>query len=137
MRIWFFLAGLNGAMAVIAGALGAHASDPGTADTIAVAARYQMWHALALPAVAWATTTNCARLARIAGILFTTGIVLFCGSLYVEAATGWQSATIVTPVGGTAFILGWLALAFSGFVAVRSAAGGSPKDAASRPPRRP
>ena len=60
MRIWFFLAGLNGAMAVIAGALGAHASDPGTADTIAVAARYQMWHALALPA----TTTNCARLAR-------------------------------------------------------------------------
>jgi uncharacterized membrane protein YgdD (TMEM256/DUF423 family) len=137
MRIWLLLAGLSGAMAVIAGALGAHASDPAADETVAIAARYQMWHALALLAVAWATTTGHARLARIAGALFAAGIVLFCGSLYIEAATGWQAVTAVTPVGGMAFILGWLAFAFSGYVAVRSAGGDPPKDAASRPPRRP
>jgi uncharacterized membrane protein YgdD (TMEM256/DUF423 family) len=131
------LAGLGGATAVIAGALGAHVSDPAAAETVATAARYQMWHVLALLAVAWLAATRHARLARVAGMLFVAGIVLFSGSLYIQAVTGWQTVTMVTPVGGAAFILGWLVLALSGYVAVRSAAGDPPTDAVSRPPRRP
>jgi uncharacterized membrane protein YgdD (TMEM256/DUF423 family) len=119
---------------VVAGALGAHLSDAASAETVQTASRYQMWHALALLAVAWLVNTPCARLARVAGFLFVAGIVLFSGSLYVWAWTGWRDITVVTPIGGVAFILGWLDLAMSGFVAVRSAAGDRPKDAASRPP---
>jgi len=131
------VAGLAGATAVIAGALGAHAGDPAMAETVATAVHYQMWHALALLAVAWLVTTCQVRLARLAGFLFAAGIVLFSGSLYLWAATGWQGVTVVTPVGGVAFVLGWLDLGLSGFVAVRSAGGDRPRDEASPPPPRP
>jgi uncharacterized membrane protein YgdD (TMEM256/DUF423 family) len=133
-RIWLLVAGILGALAVVAGALGAHVSDPAAEENIATAERYHMWHVLALLAVAWLVATPYARLARVAGILFVTGIVLFSGSLYLSAATGWRGITVVTPVGGVSLILGWLDLALAGFVAVRPAAGGPPRDADAPPP---
>jgi uncharacterized membrane protein YgdD (TMEM256/DUF423 family) len=121
---------------VIAGALGAHTGDPAVAETVATAERYQMWHALALLAVAWLAATPGARFARVAGCLFAAGIVLFSGSLYVWTATGWQGVTLATPVGGLAFVLGWLDLALAGYRAVRSAGGDRPRGEASPPPPR-
>lgn len=56
MRLWLFVAGLNGLLAVMAGAYGSHnleAADSGSRDVFMVAVQYHMWHALALLAVAW------------------------------------------------------------------------------------
>ncbi len=136
MRVWFALGGVSGAMAVAAGAISAHAADPLSSEWIAVAARYQMWHGLALLAVAWMSVAMPSRWATLAGLMFTAGIVLFSGSLYLAAVTGWQAATTVTPMGGVAFILGWLVLALAGVLAAKSAAGDLPRDGPSQPPRR-
>ena len=76
--------------------------------------RYLMYHALALVGVAWATARwPGMRLPVIAGWLMIAGIVLFSGSLMLLAlsGTGWLGA--VAPLGGVAFILGWLCLALA------------------------
>ena len=114
MRLWLLLAGVSGASAVIAGALAAHAADQAAADRLATAVRYQMWHALALLAVAWLASSGGGRVAAIAGWAFVAGTVLFCGSLYLSVLTGTDAATSAAPAGGAAFILGWLALALEG-----------------------
>ncbi len=113
-RVWLVLAGLNGAIAVAAGAMAAHVAQDAGGETVATASRYQMWHALALLAVAWLSTTTRSKLANIAGCLYVAGIVLFCGSLYLSVAAGWSGVTIAAPFGGVAFILGWLVLLGTG-----------------------
>jgi uncharacterized membrane protein YgdD (TMEM256/DUF423 family) len=75
-------------------------------------ARYQMYHALALLGVGlahgrWPTTSI-----ALAGWLFVAGTLLFSGSLYVLALTGHRWLGAITPLGGAAFIAGWLALAW-------------------------
>jgi len=105
------------ALAVVFGAFGAHALRARlSADLLAVyqtGVLYHFWHALGilavgiialqLPASAWL---------RAAGWLLAAGIVLFSGSLYALALTGERWLGAITPAGGLAFILGWLALAF-------------------------
>jgi uncharacterized membrane protein YgdD (TMEM256/DUF423 family) len=116
-RLFFSAGALLGAIAVMAGAFGAHALEgrvtPERLQTFETAARYQMVHALALFAVAWATTQWPAATTSWAGILFLVGVVLFSGSLYalVLTDTAWLGA--ITPFGGVALIAGWLALAWS------------------------
>lgn len=114
MRLWLILAGLDGALAVVAGALAAHAADPAGKERLEVAVRYQMWHAIALLAVAWLATTVARRWANAAGSAFAAGTVLFCGSLYLSVVLASNAVTVVAPIGGTAFILGWLLLAVAG-----------------------
>jgi uncharacterized membrane protein YgdD (TMEM256/DUF423 family) len=70
-----------------------------------------MYHALALLAVAWAVTRWPGPWVTSAGWLFVAGTVLFSGSLYLLALTGVRALGAITPFGGLAFILGWLALA--------------------------
>jgi uncharacterized membrane protein YgdD (TMEM256/DUF423 family) len=116
-RLFFSLGSLLGALAVVAGAYGAHGGakhlTPEHMITFSKAVRYQMHHALAMLAVAWALTQWPAqvRLIRGAGWMFLAGILLFSGSLYLLAFEvvdpGW-----VTPTGGIAFIAGWLLLAW-------------------------
>lgn len=102
-------------IAVLAGAFGAHALRERLPSELLAAfetgARYQMYHALALFAVAWATTQWPHRLVSLSGWLFIAGTVLFSGSLYVLALTGvtWWGA--VTPVGGVLLLAGWGSLA--------------------------
>lgn len=73
---------------------------------------YHFWHALGLVAVGLARQhLPSSPWLRAAGWLLTAGIVLFSGSLYVLALSGERWLGPVTPVGGLAFILGWLALA--------------------------
>jgi len=76
------------------------------------AARYNMYHALALLAVAWALTIwgEQAGLLNWAGWAFVTGIVLFSGSLYLMAFT-YLNLGLVIPAGGVAFMAGWILLA--------------------------
>jgi uncharacterized membrane protein YgdD (TMEM256/DUF423 family) len=78
-------------------------------------ARYQMFHALALVAAAWAAGRGPGAVgaATWAGWLFVAGTVLFSGSLYALALTGVRGLGAVTPFGGVAFLAGWLALALA------------------------
>ncbi len=106
---------LSAAIAVAAGAFGAHALRARlAADLLAVfetAARYQMYHALGLLAVAAALVRWPAPPIRTAGWLFIAGTLLFSGSLYLLALTGSRWLGAITPLGGLCFIIGWLAFA--------------------------
>jgi uncharacterized membrane protein YgdD (TMEM256/DUF423 family) len=113
-QLFFRLGALSGLLGVAAGAFGAHALRARlTAEHLAVfetGARYQMYHALALFAVAWAVTRWPGQLPVWAGWLFVTGTVLFSGSLYALALTGTRWLGAITPLGGVAFLAGWLCL---------------------------
>lgn len=109
------IAATAGASAVLLGAFGAHALR-GTLDARGVelwhtAVDYHFWHALAWVLVVAATPRGRARTLAATG--FGAGIVLFCGSLYAMAlgAPPWLGA--ITPVGGVAFVAGWIALGFA------------------------
>ena len=117
MRTFFVLGAIIAGLAVAAGALGAHtlsrSLSPERLETFETAVRYQMYHALGLFAVAWALSQweQSNTLLTASGWLFTAGILLFSGSLYALAlgAPRWLGA--IAPIGGVAFVLGWLALA--------------------------
>ena len=110
-RTFFALGSLLAGIAVAAGAFGAHALrarlSPADLATFETGARYQMYHALALLAVAWAVQQWPGALPRAAGWLFVAGIVVFSGSLYTLVLTGQRWLGAVTPLGGVAFIVGW------------------------------
>jgi uncharacterized membrane protein YgdD (TMEM256/DUF423 family) len=116
-RLFVTLGALSGFIAVGAGAFGAHALRARLApDMLAVfetAARYQMYHALALVLVAWVGTRWPGSAAVYAGWLFVAGTVLFSGSLYLMAFTGVRWLGAITPLGGAAFLAGWVALALA------------------------
>jgi len=116
-RRFFALGAMLAMLGVAAGAFGAHALKSRlTPDMLAVfevAVRYQLVHALALLAVAWAITRWPGRAALYAGALFIAGIVLFSGSLYLLALTGERSLGAITPFGGVAFLAGWACLAWA------------------------
>lgn len=105
------LVGLAGASAVLLGAFGAHALrdvlDARGSELWHTAVSYHFWHALAL-ALAVALARGGAR--KVAVTAFAVGIVIFCGSLYGLALGAPRWAGAITPVGGVAFIVGWLAL---------------------------
>jgi uncharacterized membrane protein YgdD (TMEM256/DUF423 family) len=112
----FALAGcISAFIAVAAGAFGAHSLRSRlTPDLLAVfetGARYQMYHALALLALAWAATRWPGLSIRAAGWLFIGGTLLFSGSLYLMALTGSRWLGAITPIGGLLFLAGWLAFA--------------------------
>ena len=103
---------LFGGLGVILGAFGAHAlRDRVAPEMLAVfetGVRYQMYHALALFAVALLVNhMPGTTLPLVAGWLFVAGIVLFSGSLYVLVWSDQRWLGAVTPVGGLAFVAGW------------------------------
>ncbi len=81
------------------------------ADVYETGVRYQFYHALALLAVAFALTRWHSSLIPIAGWLFVAGIVLFSGSLYLLSLSGVRVLGAITPLGGLAFLAGWILLA--------------------------
>jgi len=106
---------LAGGLAVLAGAFGAHALrttlEPGELAVFETAVRYQFYHAFALLAAAWLVDRTGQPAARLAGWLYLAGIVVFSGSLYALSLGGLQWMGAVAPLGGLAFIAGWVALA--------------------------
>jgi uncharacterized membrane protein YgdD (TMEM256/DUF423 family) len=75
--------------------------------------RYQMYHALALLAVAWGCARWPGATVGASGWLFVAGTVLFSGSLYALSLSGTRWWGAVTPFGGLAFLGGWLCLAWA------------------------
>ena len=114
LALWGSISAL---IAVVAGAFGAHALrerlDPDLLAAFETGARYQMYHALAMLAAAWVASHAEGEHADWAGRLFLAGTVLFSGSLYLLALTGARWLGILTPLGGLAFIAGWVCLAFA------------------------
>lgn len=116
-RIFTILGSLFALLGVAAGAFGAHAlRGVLSADLAAIfetAVRYQLVHALALLAAAWASARWPGPAASAAGVLFIAGIVLFSGSLYLLTLTGVRALGAITPLGGVALIAGWACLAWA------------------------
>jgi uncharacterized membrane protein YgdD (TMEM256/DUF423 family) len=116
-RLFATLGALSGAIGVAAGAFGAHALrerlEPRMLEVFETGARYQMYHALGLLAVAWMASQIPGRLPAISGWGFIAGTLLFSGSLYAMALTGVRALGAITPLGGVAFIVGWVALALA------------------------
>jgi uncharacterized membrane protein YgdD (TMEM256/DUF423 family) len=113
-RRLYLLGAIAGFLAVAFGAFAGHALKSRlTPDMLAVfetGVRYQMVHALALLAAACGYGRWQHRAFALGGILFAAGIVVFCGSLYALALSGERWLGAVTPLGGLAFLAGWLCL---------------------------
>jgi uncharacterized membrane protein YgdD (TMEM256/DUF423 family) len=105
------LAGLG----VIAGAFGTHLLSQSLSDTEKevwrTATNYQLYHALAVIVVARLLAHHPTRFFRAACGCFVLGILLFSGSLYAIALSGQPSMGLITPLGGIAFLAGWISLA--------------------------
>ncbi|MDJ0900381.1 MAG: DUF423 domain-containing protein [Xenococcus sp. MO_188.B8] len=119
IKIFLAIAGWLGALSVASGAFAAHAlKDSLTVKALEIwetATQYQMYHALALILVALLLTrTEIASTSlNIAGWAFIIGIVLFSGSLYALSLTSIKWLGAITPLGGLAFIIGWICIAIT------------------------
>src|SRR4051794_9604993 len=140
MSGWFWLrvAAVSGFLSVALGAFGAHslrgrfkveegdsfqarADKQRTLENFETAARYQMYHALALAAIGLVMVHGRAGGAvTTAAWAFLVGTLLFSGSLYAFVLTGQRWLVALTPIGGVAFLIGWAALAVA---AARDGAG--------------
>lgn len=115
--MWTMLGAVSAFLSVAAGAFGAHGLKdhlaPDLLGTFEVAARYQMYHALALVATGLLAGRADATCLRIAGWAFVIGTLLFSGSLYALSLTAVRGFGAVAPLGGAAFMIGWLTLAWA------------------------
>ena len=116
-RLFFIVGSLFGCLGVVLGAFGAHAlKGQLSADQLMafeVGVRYQMYHAFALLAAAWAHSKWPGIVLITSGWLFIAGTVLFSGSLYALSLSGVKWLGAITPFGGLAFVIGWLCMAWS------------------------
>jgi uncharacterized membrane protein YgdD (TMEM256/DUF423 family) len=119
MARWFIvLAAFSGMLAVGLGAFGAHALktrlDETALSVYQTAVQYQFYHSLALLGVGlfclWQPQS---RLLLASGIAFLAGTLVFSGSLYLLSFTGIRWLGAITPIGGLAFMAGWLLLLLS------------------------
>jgi uncharacterized membrane protein YgdD (TMEM256/DUF423 family) len=111
---FLFYAAIMALIGVAMGAFGAHALKSSLTaqqlDIYKTAVSYQMWHALALAMISMLPDN---KFLRWAGYLLLSGIVLFCGSLYMLSifnSSGWG---MVTPFGGLAFLSAWALIAYA------------------------
>jgi uncharacterized membrane protein YgdD (TMEM256/DUF423 family) len=124
-NIFALLGSISALLGVALGAFGAHALkqtlSPAMLAVFETGVRYQMYHSFALLVTAWAVeNSRNANFSR-AGWAFVAGIILFSGSLYALTLTDIQGFGLVTPVGGAAFLAGWLLLAVGFWKQRRSA----------------
>jgi uncharacterized membrane protein YgdD (TMEM256/DUF423 family) len=116
-RTFFVLGAVLAALGVAAGAFGAHALrarlSPEMLGVFETGVRYHLIHALGLLAVAWAAMRWPGTATNAAGWLFVAGTALFSGSLYALTLSGIRALGAITPLGGVAFIAGWLTLAWA------------------------
>ncbi|MBM3280104.1 MAG: DUF423 domain-containing protein [Candidatus Handelsmanbacteria bacterium] len=116
-KVFLIAGGISGFLAVAAGAFGGHTLkerlNPELLAIFEAGARYHLYHALALLGTAWACTRWPSPWTSAAGWCFVAGTVLFSGSLYLLSLTGTRVLGAVTPLGGLAFMAGWLCLAWA------------------------
>lgn len=111
MKLFIIFGALLGLLAVAAGAFGAHALenhlDARMLEIWETAARYQIYHALALFGAAWLVTQSPSGWASAAGWAFFIGTLIFSGSLYILALSGIKWLGAITPLGGISLMVGW------------------------------
>jgi uncharacterized membrane protein YgdD (TMEM256/DUF423 family) len=118
-QFFITVAAILGGLSVAAGAFASHALrekiSERSLEIFETAARYQMYHALALFLVALLISrSEFPQPTLIAsGWLFIVGIAIFSGSLYALSLTGVKFLGAITPLGGVAFLAGWGALAIA------------------------
>lgn len=117
MKFFIIAGAINGFLSVALGAFGAHLLEGRVADkylaTWGTAVQYQMFHALALVAIGILMSSKLfghVSALNTAGYLFLAGIIIFSGSLYVLSLTGISILGAITPIGGVAFLAGWIML---------------------------
>ncbi|MFD2044375.1 DUF423 domain-containing protein [Ornithinibacillus salinisoli] len=116
MKLFLVLGAINGFLAVALGAFGAHGLEGKLSEkalkTWEKAVNYQMFHTMALFVVGLLI----ARIESVgmmwAGWLFFLGILLFSGSLYIYSVSGLKTFAMITPLGGVAFLIGWILLGY-------------------------
>lgn len=120
-RLFLGIATILGGTSVAAGAFASHALKAQLSqraiDIFETGAKYQMYHALALLAVAllFSRAKTVSRLLGVAGFAFIIGTALFSGSLYTLSLTGIEWLGAITPFGGVAFLIGWGCLGVAAF----------------------
>ena len=118
-RIFFMLGSVFAFLGVAAGAFGAHGLkgklDEPMLEVFETGARYQMYHGLALLAVAWALSRWPGGMMTTAGWLFVAGILVFSGSLYLLSLTGIRWLGAITPIGGVMLLAGWGCMVWGAF----------------------
>jgi uncharacterized membrane protein YgdD (TMEM256/DUF423 family) len=123
-RLLYICAAAAGFLGVALGAFAAHALkarlQPDMLAVFETGVRYQMYHVFALFAAAWAWSRWANRIFAAAGGLFIAGIVFFSGSLYALSLTGLRWLGAITPLGGLAFLAGWLCLAWGAAYKMRA-----------------
>src|SRR5262245_29623774 len=114
-----FVGALLGGVGVAVGAFGAHGLrgrlSPDMLAIFETGVRYHMYHALAILATAALMMRVEGRAVVIAGWSFATGILVFSGSLYALALSGVTMLGAITPIGGVAFLVGWICLVIAAF----------------------
>ena len=123
MKFWVWGCAF-GLLGVAAGAFGAHGLRSRVAPDLLLiwetAVRFQMYHAFALLAAAWAVERWPGNPAVWAGWLFAAGVVVFSGSLYLLTLSGVRWLGAITPVGGLLLLAGWVALGLAGWQELRA-----------------
>lgn len=120
MQQLVILASIFGALGVALGAFGAHGLSAileanGRTDTFHTGTLYHLVHAVVLLGAAWLSTQVDSNLVLWAGYAFVAGILLFSGSLYILSIFDIGIMGAVAPLGGTAFIIGWVLLGVAAF----------------------
>ena len=117
MKFFLIAGAVNAMLSVAFGAFGAHLLEGRVADkyldTWQTAVQYQMFHSIGLIAIAILMSSSLiGSLGSLnwAGYLMLAGIIIFSGSLYVLSLTGISILGAITPIGGVAFIVGWIML---------------------------
>ena len=123
--LWLIIGGLNGLIAVGAGAYGWHSlgGDDAVREIFMMGVSYQIWHALAVLAVALLAARpelGHSRLPSLAGLCFALGIITFSGSLYAYTLLGYIPVTGAAPLGGFLLIAGWGLIMVMGWKVARS-----------------
>ena len=115
--IWIIIGSALAALAVAIGAFGAHGlKSRVSADDLVIfetGVRYQMNHSLALILLGLIGVNFQSNIVQLPAILFLAGIIIFSGTLYLIPLTGLRWFGAITPIGGTALILGWIVLIFN------------------------
>lgn len=121
MRLFLILGSINMAISIALGAFGAHGLKGKVTERMIAnwetGAHYHMIHAIALLIIGLvlAKMTGSTGMMKTSGYLIFAGILLFSGSLYVMALTGVTKLGMITPIGGVAFIVGWILFAISSY----------------------
>jgi uncharacterized membrane protein YgdD (TMEM256/DUF423 family) len=117
MRLWIVIGAASAFVSVAAGAFGAHALKsrltPDLQTIFETGARYHMYHSLGLIAVGLLAAGRPSGLLTAAGWALLAGILLFSGSLYALALSGVRALGAITPLGGLAFLAGWVLFALA------------------------